>query len=224
MTHSANSTPPNQGNRTIRSSPKSLARREMRSRTSGRLEQKRIEFRSKNMIRRAGTHSLQLPLYDERREIEGHAINHFDQLGGRVGFSVSGSGHHKGTMHSSRVMSKSNLRFCHSARRNSGRIFPSISYRDKNWSTLIEENSSSGLAFDVGRRLSRQKKLGVRRCPLRVIGAVLTVRPSLPVFPDQTTLSDRCGWSVSCRFCCKSRVAKGVKNSEGRRRSFRVDI
>ena len=49
---------PNQGNRTIRSSPKSLARREMCSRTSGRLEQKRIGFRSKNMIRRAGAHSF----------------------------------------------------------------------------------------------------------------------------------------------------------------------
>ena len=36
-------------------------------------------------------------------------------------------------------------------------------------------------------------------CRQSVIGAVLTLCRSLPVYPDQRTSSDQPGWSVSCQ-------------------------
>ncbi len=49
------------------------------------------------------------------------------------------------------------------------------------------------------------------RLPLR--GNRYRIRPfgPLPVLPRKRTLPDRPGWSVQCRFCCKSRFAKVVK-------------
>jgi hypothetical protein len=61
-------------------------------------------------------------------------------------------------------------------------------------------------------------------CLKGVKSAVLTGWQSLPLHPQQRTSAKCASESVRCRYCCKSRFAEGVKNSEGRRRGFRVEI
>jgi DNA-binding NtrC family response regulator len=71
-------------------------------------------------------------------------------------------------------------------------------------------------AFENGAEALLTKPIDSRRCAVRSSGAP----HSRSKFPEFVALHE----SLDGRFCCKSRFAEGVKNSEGRRRSFLVDI
>ena len=64
-------------------------------------------------------------------------------------------------------MSNSNLRFCHSARRNRGRLFPGISYCDKTVSLVASRNNvNSSLTFRPMARCLRNYCLSwPKTCP-----------------------------------------------------------